>query len=126
VSPAGRGEPRIVVELARVDEMPPALDPYWADRLTASELAYCAGLLRADEHLCARVAAKRAVARALGWPGIPWAGIEIRRNRPGPPGAVLTGDVEDWRRLHTLPLPGVSLTHAAGWSAAVAWLPEST
>jgi len=36
------------------------------DLLSAAELAYCLGFLRAEEHMGARVAAKRAVSRLLG------------------------------------------------------------
>jgi holo-[acyl-carrier protein] synthase len=85
--------------------------------LDPAEIAYCTGLRRADEHLAARVLARHAVAAALGWPGEPpWRDIAIRREASGRPYAVLSG------ALAGCPVPGVSLSHAGGHAAALAWL----
>jgi phosphopantetheinyl transferase (holo-ACP synthase) len=92
--------------------------------VSPAELAYCLGLELAGEHLAARVVAKRAIAEALRWPGsVPWSGIEILRMPPGRPVVRLSGEVEQWRRQLGVPLPRVSLSHAAGHAAALAWLP---
>ena len=96
----------------------------WWQRVSSTELAYCQGFVRVGEHLAARMAAKRAVAAALGWPGpVPWRNIEILRTLPRPPVVLLSGAAERWRRELRLPLPRVSLSHAAGYGAALAWLP---
>jgi holo-[acyl-carrier protein] synthase len=118
--------PALACEVAPVGAMPDPSDPRWREWLTAAERAYCAGLQRAGEHLAARVLAKRAAARAIGWPGVdvPWEGIEVLREPLHPPQVYLTGAVEQWREECGVPVPGVSLSHAAGYAAAVAWLPE--
>ncbi|MEU4602581.1 hypothetical protein AB0F43_06350 [Kribbella sp. NPDC023972] len=92
--------------------------------MSPAELAYCSGLARAGEHLAARVAAKYAVAEALQWPGpVPWKEIEILRTPPSAPVVLLAGAIERWRRQANLVVPRVSLSHAAGYAVALAWLP---
>lgn len=115
----------LACELASVRSLPPPGDADWRIWLRAAERAYCAGLQRADEHLVARLIAKGAAARVLDWPGeVPWDQVELRRLPPGPPQLLLHGDFQAWQRARHLPVPGVSLTHAAGHAAAVAWLPD--
>lgn len=115
-------------------DLPATDDTRWADLLTPAELAFCAGFGKVADHLIARAAAKQAVRAVLGLPARPWprggpAGpgsdhdIEIRRVPGAAPQVVLTGEVERWRRARGLPRPGVSLSHAAGFGAALAWLP---
>lgn len=112
------------VEVGALSDLPHAGDAWWAERLVSSELAHCLGFARAGEHLAARLLAKRAVARALGWTAAtPWHHIVIVRGAAAAPVAALSGDVEAWRRSRRLPVPGVSLTHAGGYAAALAWLP---
>ncbi|MFI7067129.1 holo-ACP synthase [Kribbella sp. NPDC050124] len=99
----------------------------WWQRVSSSELAYCQDFVRVGEHLAARIAAKRAVTAALGWSGpVPWRSIEILRTVPRPPVVLLTGAAEQWRRELRLPVPCVSLSHAAGYGAALAWLPRDS
>ncbi|MEJ1105709.1 MULTISPECIES: holo-ACP synthase [unclassified Kribbella] len=96
----------------------------WHELLSPAELAYCAGLARVGEHLAARVAAKHAIVEALRWPGpVPWREIEILRTPSRAPEVLLTGSIERWCRQSNLLVPRVSLTHAAGYAAALAWLP---
>jgi len=118
---AGRSLP---LAIAVVADIPPPTDPIWREWLTPAELAYCGSLQHVLDHLAVRVLAKRVTARALAWPGeIPWQEVEILRRPAGGP-AVELGDLLDrWRRERGLPVPGVSLTHAAGHAAALAWLP---
>ncbi|ACY95820.1 MULTISPECIES: hypothetical protein [Thermomonospora] len=93
------------------------------DLLSAAELAYCLGFLRAEEHMGARVAAKRAVSRLLG-------GdlrhcrhqIELIREDTGPVRVRLHGELLERAQRAGLGVPRVSLTHAAGRAAAIAWL----
>lgn len=128
--------PGPIVRLLAVAELPPAGNPRWAELLCPPELAFCTGLARVTDHLAARAAGKQAVCAVLGlplptWPGCDPAGagalhghdVEIRRVSGSAPQVVLGGDAEQWRRAHGLPQPGVSLSHAAGYAAALAWLP---
>lgn len=116
---------RMPFAAASVDALPPLADPGWAHRLSAAELAYCAGRRRAGEHLAARLLGRLVVAEALGWPGLPrWSDITIRRSRAGQPIVVLSGETERWRSGAGLAVPGVSLSHAAGHATALAWVPS--
>ncbi|MGH3996341.1 MAG: hypothetical protein ACRDTJ_02625 [Pseudonocardiaceae bacterium] len=127
--------PRPVVRLLTVAELPPAGDPRWADLLSPAELAFCTSLARVTDHLAARAAGKQAVRAVLGLPPQTWperylagAGaprghdVEIHRVSGSAPQVVLSGDAQRWRRALGLPPPGVSLSHAAGYAAALAWL----
>ena len=71
---------------------------------------------------CCRMMARRAIAAALAGPdrGGPRTG---GRMPPGRPAVRSSGEVEDWRREPGLPVRGISLSHAAGFAAALAWLP---
>ena len=112
------------LELSSTKVLPRPGDPAWLGWLTAEELLYCMGLQRAGEHLGARAMAKRAAARAIGWPHeVPWRDIEIRRSPLGRPTLAMSGDGDGWRRGHGLPVPGISMAHAAGNVAAISWLP---
>jgi phosphopantetheinyl transferase (holo-ACP synthase) len=96
----------------------------WRQLLSPTELAYCLDLELVGEHVTARVVAKQAIAEALRWPGaVPWSDIEILRIPPGRPAVRLTGEIDEWRRQLALPVPRVSLSHAAGYATALAWLP---
>ena len=99
-------------------------DPAWSAWLTGSELAYAAGRRRAGEHLAARRLAKLAALRALGWTGAePWHELAVERPVQGRPTLRLGGRITGWCAARDLPVPGGSLTHAAGRAAALAWLP---
>jgi holo-[acyl-carrier protein] synthase len=111
------------VAVAPLSALPPPDHASWRLRLDRAELAYCAGLRRAGEHLAARALARRAVAAALHWPGEPpWQDITIRREPSGRPRVVLSGALAAWRHRQGLGVPGVSLSHAAGYAAALSWL----
>ena len=110
--------------VAPVAALPDPADPGWRRWLGAAELAYCAGLRRTGEHLAARALARQVVTGALGWAGeLPWQDIEIHREPSGRPTVVLRGGLAAWHGRHRLPLPGVSLSHAARHAAALGWLP---
>lgn len=103
---------------------PAAGDAAWADWLTPAELGYAAGRRRAGEHLAARRLAKQAVLRAIGWTGPPpWADLQVIRGGSGAPRLALGGDLARWLATRGFPAPGVSLSHAAGYAAGLAWLP---
>ncbi len=103
----------------------------WTTFLTSAERGYAGSRLRADEHIAARIAARQAVLDVLGLdvPGWdtqpPWRSIEVVRGPAGKPRVSLSGEVDELRRAHGRPIPGISLSHAAGFAAAVAWLPGS-
>ena len=116
--------------IAPVAALPGLSDPLWCDWLSPAELAYCGGLQRAGEHLAARALGKQVAADALVWTRpVPWRDMEIRR-RPGcAPELVVVGELNQWCQQHQLAIPGVSLSHAAGHAAAVAWsgrMPDPT
>jgi len=114
----------IPVVLAAVGDLPPPADPVWREWLTHAELAYCGSLQHASDHLVARVLGKKATALALDWPWeVPWQAVEIVRRQLGAPAVRLGGQLERWRIERGLPVPAVSLSHAAGHAAAIAWLP---
>lgn len=112
------------VRLMAVADLPPA--ERWASTFTAAELAYCTGLRHAADHLAARAAAKRAVLAALA-PSEPgsWHEVEILREPNRAPVVVLHGRLDEARRAAGLPVPRVSLSHAAGHAAAIACLPRA-
>ena len=98
----------------------------WATFLTSAERGYAGGRLRADEHIAARMAARQAVMDVLGWEAPPpWRAIEVVRGPAGEPRVSLSGAAEEFRRSRGHPVPGISLSHAAGFAAAVAWLPDT-
>ncbi|PKV83042.1 holo-ACP synthase [Streptomyces sp. TLI_146] len=104
---------------------PPRDDPRWNEWLTGTERAYAHSLARAEEHLSARKAAKEAAAQLLGWPGPPpWQDMEIRRRTDRAPVLTVRGPLARWMREQGLVTPHVSLTHARGYAAALAWYPS--
>jgi len=113
------------LQVVSVADLPEPSSPQWRQWLTPPELRYCAGLARADEHLAARVAGKRAVHAAAGllpedddgW----WRQVELLRRQDEPPRVVLHGALHE-RQLELGLHPCVSLTHAGGRAAALAWL----
>lgn len=118
------GQPAILYVSAMRAPTGSSEHPDWRQLVSPAELAYCLDLELVGEHMAARVAAKRAIAEALRWPGpVPWSGIEILRIPPGRPAVRLSGAVERWRHQLRLPVPRVSLSHAGGYAAALAWLP---
>lgn len=111
------------VQLMEAAGLPPP--EQWTSTFTSAELAYCTGLRYAMDHLAARAAAKQAVLAALELPAPDsWHEVEIRRRPHHRPVVVLYGELEAARRAADLPVPTVSLTHAAGHAAAIACLPE--
>ncbi|WP_043262980.1 hypothetical protein [Streptomyces sp. CT34] len=121
-----RARPRLALRLATPQQTPAAGDPRWAHWLTEAELAYAHGLLRAEEHLSARKLAKEVGWDLLGWPyEPPWQDMEIRRRPGAAPVLHLGGEPAPGTRGHGTARPGVSLAHARGYAAALAWLPSA-
>jgi phosphopantetheinyl transferase (holo-ACP synthase) len=100
-------------------QVAPAGDPAWDAWLSPAELAYCDGMA---ERRAARVLAKRAAAAAVGWPDEPpWSDLEIRRQQLCGPELVVVGDLREWCEQQGLAVGGISMSHAAGHAAAIAW-----
>ena len=103
---------------------PAADDATWAGWLTAAELAYAAGRGRAVEHLTARLLAKQATLRLLGFTDRPpWRSLELTRSDGQPPRLAVHGELARWCAERGLAPPGVSMSHAGGYAAALAWAP---
>jgi holo-[acyl-carrier protein] synthase len=112
------------VVVAPVGALPEPGDARWRDLLDPAELAYCTGLRRVDEHLAARAVGRQAVLAALGLTaGSWWHDLSIHRGPSGRPTVVLSDRLTRWRESRGVAVPGVSLSHAAGHAAALAWLP---
>lgn len=119
------------VVLIAMADMPEATDSWW-DWLTPAERQYAFGLRDVGNHLAARAAGKVAAASTMAEarPGDPgrvsrpeWRELEILRVAGTPPRVRLSGSTEEsWARTG-LPVPGVSLSHAAGYAGALSWLP---
>jgi holo-[acyl-carrier protein] synthase len=75
---------------------------------TDAEWTYCLGHRRADQHLAARLAAKRAVTTLMG--RRPYASIEIQRDERGAPCLLIDGQPAPLR---------VSLSHDGDLAAAL-------
>ena len=87
--------------------------------LSAVEEQLCAELGSEALRRASRVAAKEAVCALLPAHAVP-ADVTIGR---GPGGAPVVGARAGSPAAGGGPLPGVSLSHSAGWGAALAWLP---
>ncbi|QCX73956.1 4'-phosphopantetheinyl transferase [Streptomyces sp. YIM 121038] len=106
-------------------QIPDPDDACWRDWLTAEEISFSRGFQRAHEHLAARRAAKAAVASLLGLPADHrlCRALEVVRAPGSGPVLRLGGAPAHLLRDAGLPHPRVSLTHARGHAAALAWLP---
>jgi holo-[acyl-carrier protein] synthase len=102
------------LEVLALDTLPDPADPMWSAWLTPAELGACRGYARSKEHLAARVAGKLAIARECGAGDAEpdWHAVQITQGHQQPPAVLPSGG------------PAVSLTHAAGWVAALAWWPS--
>lgn len=117
--------PAFPVAIARIAALPAVTDPLWRRILSPAELSRHGGRRRAAEHLAARAMARLAVGAALGWPHEPpWHDIAVHSESSGRPRLVLSGGLAEWQLDAGLLAPDVSLSHAAGHAAALAWLPD--
>ncbi len=116
--------PGPVVRITPPQHCPDRDDPRWTDWLTDIERRYAYSLARAEEHLSARKAAKEAAAHLLGWPGTPpWQDMEVWRRTDEAPVLRVRDELARWMGERGLATPRISLTHARGYAAAVAWFP---
>jgi holo-[acyl-carrier protein] synthase len=113
-----------VVEVARVERL---LHRQLAERFlercfTAGERAYCERFQDRAARYAARLAAKEAVAKALGAPqGMKWTDVEVERTE-GAPRSRLSGAAERSARKQGVRRVHLTLTHDAGIAAATAVL----
>jgi holo-[acyl-carrier protein] synthase len=70
------------------------------------------------ESLAARFAAKEAVAKVLGAPGLAWVEAEVVRQENGAPSLVLHGDAKAHAELMGIAHWHLSLTHDGGFATA--------
>jgi holo-[acyl-carrier protein] synthase len=110
--------PGVGIDLLEIDRLERALErhPRLAERVfTASEREYAAARARPARHLAARFAAKEAVLKALGTPGLGLGEVEVIAGEP--PTVSLAGRAAlaaDGRTVK------ISLTHSRDYAAAVA------
>lgn len=106
------------IDLIEIERVERALErrPRLAERLfSQAELDYARGHARPGRHLAARFAAKEAVIKALGTPGVGPSQIEVV---PGPPPEVrLNGTAA---RVAGQRAVSISLTHSREAAAAIA------
>jgi len=120
--------PRIGLDLVSVEAVEQSIavhgDRYLIRTFTDDELRECGGR---PDRLAARFAAKEAVMKALdrGDEPLPWTSIATRRDATGRPTVVLTGAAAELAARRGLAIFELSLTHDAGYGAAVVLaLPE--
>ena len=90
---------------------------------TDDEIAYCQAKAQPELHFAARLAAKEAVAKALGspWDGpLPWHDIEVTVDVHGAPGVRLSGEVEQLASRLGVDAIRVSLSHSQEYATATA------
>lgn len=89
--------------------------------LTAPELTGLGRRAEDPEAVAGRVAAKEAVIKVLAPDDVvPWRDIEVFNEPGGAPVVRLTGRAAEWAARRHLRRLEVSITHDAGWAAAVA------
>jgi holo-[acyl-carrier protein] synthase len=110
-------------ELVEVEEVERLLaeSPETVPPFTPRELEFARAKSDPARRLAARLAAKRAAARALG-NGITPEEVEVRRERYGPPGLMLSDRAERQLRAQGATRALVSLTHERRHAAAAVLL----
>lgn len=82
---------------------------------TPAEIAYCRSKRKAAQHFAVRFAAKEAVWKALGQPGLGHRDIHVQNDRTGKPRVALSGPLKKMQRRLS-----VSLSHGQAYAVAVA------
>ncbi|MBN1434719.1 4'-phosphopantetheinyl transferase superfamily protein [Candidatus Fermentibacterales bacterium] len=109
------------IEIVDVPELREKLDGSFESGIfLASELDYARSLLRPWEHIAARLAAKRALWKALGAsPGASMLDVEVTRRANGEVGISLHGEARRIAIEAGVAACHVSLSHTAGMAVAV-------
>ena len=88
------------------------------DKIFSSvELSYCRGRKNPAQHFAVRFAAKEAVYKALGRPGVSHRDISVRHGVNGQPLVLLRGSLRKLEKRVS-----ISLSHTAQYAVAVAFL----
>ena len=119
--------PRVGIDLVSVDSVRESLrnhgDRYLQRLYTAQEVEDCSeGGTVSAEHLAARFAAKEATIKALRLPptqGLDWRSIELVRTADGWTSLRLTGSAAALAEREGIDAFSVSVTHEAGFAAAI-------
>ncbi len=103
-----------IVEISRVSQLAKRNRRFLTRVFSAEEIRYCKDKKKKWQHFAVRFAAKEAVWKALGRPGLNLKDISIHRAASGRPGIMLEG--------RAAPHIQISLTHTEDYAAAVALL----
>lgn len=103
-----------IVEVSRIARL--SRQKRFLDRVfSAAERAYCGGKKNAAQHYAVRFAAKEAVYKALGRPGVGHKDISVRNDASGRPSVRLAGSLKKLESRVSL-----TLSHTADCAVAVA------
>lgn len=103
-----------IVEVRRVGRL--VKNPRFVDRVfTEREVAYCRDKKNAAQHFAVRFAAKEAVYKALGLPGVTHKEISVKNDPSGKPRVELSK-----RLLKFEPRLSLTLSHTVDYAVAVA------
>ena len=103
-----------IVEVRRVGRL--VKNPRFVDRVfTEREVAYCRDKKNAAQHFAVRFAAKEAVYKALGLPGVTHKEISVKNDPSGKPRVELSK-----RLLKFEPRLSLTLSHPVDYAVAVA------
>lgn len=115
-----------LVEIERFRRVVDRLKERFVRRVfTEEERQFCYAHRDPVPHLAVRFAAKEAVFKALGtgWAkGVTWLDVEVRRERPGPPSIVLSGEARRLCAAKGADAVHLSLSHSEHWAIATALL----
>jgi holo-[acyl-carrier protein] synthase len=108
-----------IVEIRRVARL--VRNARFVDRVFSErEVAYCRGKKNAAQHFAARFAAKEAVYKALGQPGIAHKEISVKNDLSGKPGLELAKRLKKFE-----PHISLTLSHTDDYAVAVALFTRS-
>lgn len=103
-----------IVEVRRVGRL--VKNPRFVDRVfSAREVAYCRDKKNAAQHFAVRFAAKEAVYKALGRPGVAHKDISVKNDPSGKPRVELSSSLKKFESRLSL-----TLSHTAEYAVAVA------
>ncbi|MBL0059796.1 MAG: holo-ACP synthase [Elusimicrobia bacterium] len=103
-----------IVEVKRVARL--VKNPRFVDRVfSPREVAYCRGKKNAAQHFAVRFAAKEAVYKALGRPGVAHKEISVKNDPTGKPRVELAQHLKSFEKRVSL-----TLSHTAEYAVAVA------
>jgi holo-[acyl-carrier protein] synthase len=115
-----------IVDIVRIHNLVEAEGERFLNRVfTQTEIDYCNGKARRDQHFAARFAAKEAVSKALatGWAGdFRWKDVEVTNDPTGQPRISLHGQLREHIGSARIQ---ISLSHADNHVVAMAVIEET-